>query len=174
MVCILSPFATEGECTCVQVSKGIPALVVRGSGKASDLLADVVLLFHHRQRPVSKAQTALWCDFVLLTCNRTLLHFFAIILSLFCANTCRNILCLYVPELDNLVHEVLDEQQRQDLDEEESKYAADAIKKLKKDEKMFHENDGYCSDIATSIMALMSEEYQIVTRDKAKKSDCCK
>ena len=64
----------------MQVSKGIPALVVRGSGKASDLLADVVLLFQHRQRPVSKAQTALWCDCVLLTCDR-MLRFCAIILS---------------------------------------------------------------------------------------------
>ena len=57
---------TEGVCMWMQVRQGIPALVVRGSGKASDLLADVVLLFQHRQRPVSKAQTALWCDCVLL------------------------------------------------------------------------------------------------------------
>ena len=42
------------------VCNDIPAMVVRGSGKASDLIADIVIMIQHRKMPECYEQLALW------------------------------------------------------------------------------------------------------------------
>ena len=118
-----------------------------------------------------------------------MLRFCAIILIF---DTCRGLLCKYVPGLDALMHENVYEMQRQNLGEKELKYAKEVIEKLQKAEKEFEaveeeqlpkkdKNVGsgtvsYSENSNASLFIdLMANDYQIVTRDQAQRSasDCC-